>query len=123
MGDLKDLKVFQLAFQQASEIYKFTLDFPKEELYSLTSQIRRSSRSVCANLSEGYRKRSYTAHFILKLTDMDAENQETMTWLDFIEDCKYLVPEQIEGLKARNKEIGRLIGYMIRHPEKFSNKS
>jgi four helix bundle protein len=119
MYKFKDLRVYQLAFEQANDIFKFSADFPKEEMYSLTSQIRRSSRSVCGNLAEAYRKRQYPAHFSLKLTDADAENSETSVWIDFAETNKYLSIEFIKQLNERNIEIGRLLGYMILHPEKF----
>jgi len=79
----KDLLAYQKAFLQACEIFKITLNFPNEEKYSLTDQIRRSSRSVCANLAESYRKRDYHKHFLLKITDCMGENSETLVWLDF----------------------------------------
>jgi four helix bundle protein len=119
MYKFKELRVYKLAFEQANEIFILSTKFPKEETYSLTSQIRRSSRSVCANLAEAYRKRLYTAHFTLKLTDSDAENSETSVWLDFAESNKYLPFETIKLLHERNIEIGRLLGFMILHPEKF----
>jgi len=119
MYKFKELRVYQLAFEQANVIFKLSADFPKEEIYSLTSQIRRSSRSVCANLAEAYRKRLYPAHFSLKLTDSDAENSETSVWIDFAETNENLSVEIIKQLHLRNIEIGRLLGYMIQHPEKF----
>src|ERR1700754_1438026 len=87
---VKSLRVYQEAYALAMLIFDVTKKFPKEEQYSLTDQVRRSSRSVCANLSEGYRKRVYPKHFKLKLTDCDAELAETMTWLDFSFDCNYI---------------------------------
>ncbi|MGL6266387.1 MAG: four helix bundle protein [Chitinophagaceae bacterium] len=119
MHKFKELKVYQLAFKQANDIFQFSKKFPKEETYSLTSQIRRSSRSVCANIAEAYRKRKYPAHFSLKLTDSDAENSETSVWIDFAEENKYLPLEVIKQLHDHNIEIGRLLGYMILNPEKF----
>lgn len=119
MHKFKELRVYQLAFEQANDIFKLSANFPKEEIFSLTSQIRRSSRSVCTNLAEAYRKRLYPAHFSLKLTDSDAENSETLVWIDFVETNKYLSAEMIQQLHQRNIEIGRLLGYMILHPEKF----
>jgi four helix bundle protein len=94
MGDYKDLIVFQKAYQLAMDIFEETKKFPKEEKYSLIDQIRRSSRSVCTNLAEAYRKRRYKAHFISKLSDSEAENTETEVWLDFSKDCKYLSIEK-----------------------------
>jgi four helix bundle protein len=90
MGNFKDLVVYQKAFQLAMEIFLLTKKFPQDEKYGLTSQIRRSSRSVCSNIAEGYRKRRYEAHFKSKLTDADMENTETMVWIDFAFSCKYL---------------------------------
>lgn len=119
MYKFKELRVYQLAFEQANDIFKLSADFPKEEMYCLTSQIRRSSRSVCANLAEAYRKRLYPAHFSLKLTDSDAENSETSVYIDFAEVNNYLPVENIKRLHERNTEIGRLLDYMILHPEKF----
>jgi four helix bundle protein len=83
MAGFKDLIVYQKAFSLAMEIFEISKRFPKEEKYSLTDQIRRSSRSVCSNLAESYRKRRYPAHFLSKLTDSDMENSETDVWLEF----------------------------------------
>jgi four helix bundle protein len=83
----KDLKVYKAAYVLAMEIFEISKLWPKEETYSLTDQIRRASRSVCANMREAWAKRRYEAHFISKLTDADAENSETDTWLGFAKDC------------------------------------
>ncbi|MCB0797257.1 MAG: four helix bundle protein, partial [Chitinophagales bacterium] len=83
MGGLTDLLVFEKAFDLSMKIFEVSKAFPVEEKYSLTDQIRRSSRSVCANLAEAYRKRLYKGHFILKVSDSDAENSETQIWLKF----------------------------------------
>ena len=93
--------------------------FPPEEKYSLTDQIRRSSRSVCTNLGEGYRKRRYKAHFISKLSDAETENTETGIWLDFSHDCKYLSDEKYKNFIFRNTEVGKILWTMINNPEKF----
>ena len=90
MGDFKDLIVYQKAYQLAMEIFHISKKFPAEEKYSLTDQIRRSSRSVCSNLAEAYRRRKYKAHFLSKLTDCESENSETEVWLDFSRDCQYI---------------------------------
>lgn len=103
----------------AMEIFEIFKSFPKEETYSLTDQIRRSSRSVCANISEAYRKRSYEKHFISKLTDADSENSETQVWLDFAESCNYISTEKKEQLVNDSKEVEKLIYFMINNPEKF----
>ena len=84
----KSLKVYQLAYKLALEIFEISKGFPKEEVYSLTDQIRRSSRSVCTNIAEAYRKRRYPKHFTSKISDADGEASETTVWLDFVFDCK-----------------------------------
>ena len=119
MESFKKLKAYQSAIQQANEIYKVSLHFPKEENYSLTNQIRRSSRSVCANLAEGYRKRMYKPHFILKITDADAENSETSVWLDFAEQCGYLNGDLLMSMREANLVVGRLLGHMLRNPGNY----
>lgn len=119
MAVFKDLIVYQKAFSLAMEIYQISKDFPAEERYGLTSQIRRSSRSVCSNLAEGYRKRRYPKHFIAKLTDADMENTETLVWCDFILACNFISQEKYEQLISMNSEIGRILGGMMAHPEKF----
>jgi len=115
----KDLIVYRKAFSLAMDIYKTSQQFPNEELFSLTSQIRRSSRSVCSNIGEGYRKRLYEAHFISKMSDADMENSETQVWLDFALECKYLSEEIYQDYLSRSQEIGCLIGAMINNPSKF----
>ena len=116
----RDLKVYQLAYKLAMEIFVCTKTFPDDERYSLTSQIRRSSRSVAANIAEGYRKRQYPNMFASKLADSDAEATETQVWLDFARDCGYLVPDDHKRLKAGYEEIGRMLSSMIASPAKFS---
>ena len=119
---VQDLIAYQKGFKLAMDIYEISKSFPKEETYSLTDQIRRSSRSVCANLSEAYRKRRYPKHFISKLTDCDAENGETQTWLEFAIACKYISLEQFESLNEASLEVAKLLNYMILNPEKFGSK-
>ena len=119
METLKRWRVSELAFEQQAEIFTLSKTFPKEELYSLTSQVRRSSRSVCANLTEAYRKRRDPSHFISKLTDADAENSETDTWLDIIFSCAYADDQQIEKIKNLNSQIGKLLGHMLQNAEDF----
>jgi four helix bundle protein len=120
--DFKELLAFQKSFQLAMDIFQLSKSFPKEEKYSLTDQIRRSSRSVSANIAEGYRKRRYTNHFISKLTDSDAENSETNVWLEFSLKCEYINIETYNNLNTKTIEIGRLINYMINNPDKFGCK-
>jgi len=119
----KELRVYQKAFALAMEIFELSRGWPAEEKYSLADQIRRSSRSVCANLREAWAKRRYEAHFISKLTDGDAENSETDTWLDFARDCGYLTPADHDRLSQEVKEIGAMLGSMINTPEPFLVKS
>lgn len=118
----KELKVFQLSYKLAMDIFHATKQFPKEEKYSLTDQIRRSSRSVCANIAEGYRKRIYPKHFSSKMTDSDAECSETIVWLDFAKDCNYLKMDQYETFISQYAEVGKMLGSMIVNPEKFKPK-
>jgi four helix bundle protein len=117
--DFKELLAFQKSFQLAMDIFQLSKSFPKEEKYSLTDQIRRSSRSVSANIAEAYRKRRYPNHFISKLTDSDAENSETNVWLEFSLKCEYIKIETYNDLNNKTIEIGRLINYMINNPTKF----
>lgn len=118
-GGYKSLKVYQLAYKLAMEIFELSKSFPKEEKYSLTDQIRRSSRSVCTNIAEGYRKRIYPKHFRSKMSDADGEVSETQVWLDFSRDCKYIDIEIHEKLYPKYEEIGKMLGAMIKNPEKF----
>lgn len=120
--DFKELIVYKKAFRLAMDVYKLSKSFPKEEKYSLTDQIRRSSRSVCANIAEAYRKRLYIKSFICKLTDSDAENSETVVWLDFALECNYLSKENHTQMLQEADEIGRLLNFMIQNPEKFGCK-
>ena len=115
----KDLDVYKMDYEQAMEIFKVSKTFPKEEKYSLTDQIRRSSRSVCSNLREAWAKRRYLAHFTSKLTDCDGENSETETWLDFAKDCRYLDEAVHNGMIQRNHRIGQMIGAIINNPNPF----
>jgi four helix bundle protein len=115
----KDLKVYQLAYRLAMDIFNETKVFPKEERFSLTDQIRRSSRNVAANIAEGYRKRQYPNMFASKLADSDAEATETQVWLDFARDCGYLSKERIDELTGGYEEVGRMLSSMINHPERF----
>ena len=117
--DFRELLAYQKAFQLSMEVFRISKLFPIEERYSLTDQIRRSSRSVCANIAEAYRKRRYVNHFISKLSDSDAENSETNVWLEFALECEYINNETFISLTAKNTEIGKLINFMINNPDKF----
>ena len=116
----RDLKVYQLAYELAMEIFRQSKSFPAEEKYSLTDQIRRSSRSVAGNIAEGYRKKRYPKMFVNKMADADGEATETQVWLDFARDCGYLSVERQAGLTAKYEEVGRMLGGMINNPDKFS---
>ena len=120
MGDYRDLIVFQKSYRLAMDIFEVSKKFPGEEKYSLTDQIRRSSRSVCVNLVEAYRRRKYRPYFISKLTDSETENAETQVWLDFSKDCKSLSVEQYSDFTFRNDEVGKMIWNMIQNPDKFT---
>jgi len=119
----KKLLAYQKAFELSTEIFELSKLFPKEETYSLTDQIRRSSRSVCANIAEGYRKHQYPKHFKSKLSDSDSENSETQVWIDFACSCKYINSEQQQILTTKSIEVGKLINYMINYPTKFGVKT
>ena len=106
----QDLEVYQLAFDAAMRIFELSKRFSVEERYSLTDQIRRSSRSVCANLAEAWRKRRYEAAFVAKLTDYQAEAAETQTWIAFAVKCSYLTAEVGENLqRAYDQILGKLV--------------
>lgn len=113
----RDLEVYRKAFDASMEIYRLSKSFPKEETYSLTDQIRRSSRSVCANLAEAWRKRRYEGAFAGKLSDAEAEAAETQVWLEFAVECEYMKREPARALYERYHEIIATVVGMINHPE------
>ncbi|OUL31955.1 four helix bundle protein [Nostoc sp. 106C] len=118
----QDLKVYQMAFDAAMKIFELSKKFPVEERYSLTDQIRRSSRSVCANLAESWRKRRYEAAFVAKLNDCEAEAAETQTWIEFAVKCNYLDVElgrELYGIY--NRILGGLVN-MITDPSPWLMK-
>jgi len=115
----RDLKVYQLAYQLAMEIFHESKTFPREERYSLTDQMRRSSRSVATNIAEAFRKRQYPNMFANKLSDSDAEATETQVWLDFSLDCEYLSQNRHKQLTKGYEDVGKMLGSMIAAPEKF----
>jgi four helix bundle protein len=124
INSAKDLEVYKKAYSLSMEIFEKSKSFPPEEKYALTSQIRRSSRSVCLNLREAWAKRRYEAHFISKLTDCDGENSETDSSLDFALDCNYIDTKTHEKLTANNRAIGKMLGSMLNNPSSFLlNKS
>jgi len=119
LNSAKDLDVYKKAYDLAMSIFWLSKQFPDEERFALTSQIRRSSRSVCLNLREAWAKRRYEAHFVSKLTDCDGENSETDSSLDFAKDCEYIQAEQYEQLTAVCRQIGKMLGSMINNPGPF----
>lgn len=116
----RDLKVYQTAYKLAMEIFHLSKQFPREERYSLTDQIRRSSRSVAANIAEGFRKRRYPNMLISKLVDSDGEATETQVWLDFAVDCEYMSREDRDRLTDGYEEIGKMLSGMMAKPERFA---
>ena len=119
INSAKDLDVYKKAYELAMTIFRLSKTFPGEERYALTSQIRRSSRSVCLNLREAWAKRRYEAHFVSKLTDCDGENSETDSSLDFARDCEYITAEHHKELTAICQQIGKMLGSMINNPGPF----
>ncbi|MBP6977615.1 MAG: four helix bundle protein [Lentimicrobiaceae bacterium] len=123
MIGFRDLKVFQEAFSMSMEIFNLTKRFPAEEKYSLIDQIRRSSRSVTANIGEAYRNKQYIAHFKSKISDADMENTETQIWPDYSLACNYISKEAYEKLLNQSDKIGRMLNQMIRNAENFTKNS
>ena len=115
----QDLLAYKKSFELAMQIFEISKTFPRDEAYSMTGQIRRSSRAVSAAISESYGKRRYPIHFVSKLTDSDSENLETQTWIAYAEACEYIDKEIKLELINKSKEVGKLLNYMIHHPEKF----
>jgi four helix bundle protein len=119
INSAKELNVYIKSYDLSMKIFNISKSFPKEEKYALTSQIRRSSRSVCLNLREAWAKRRYEAHFINKLTDCDGENSETNSSLDFAKDCGYVSDEIYQELVNENFQVGKMLGSMINNPQPF----
>jgi four helix bundle protein len=117
--NFKSTKIYRKSFDLAMEIFEVSKSFPSAEKYSLVDQIRRSSRSVCTNLAEAYRKKQYPANFISKLSDCDAENSETNVWLDIAHACDYIDRDLHQNLVSKNEEIGKLLHHMITNPDKY----
>ena len=120
--DFKKLIVFKKTYNLAMDIFEISKSFPKEETYSLTDQIKRSSRSVCSCIAEAYRKRMYPKYFANKISDADGENFETNVWLEFARDCGYITKIELKELTDKNIEVGKLINHMIYHPENYGVK-
>jgi four helix bundle protein len=115
----RDLKVYQLAYKLSLEIFQETRSFPREEIYSLTDQIRRSSRSIPAGIAEGWRKRRYVKSFVSKLVDSWGEEAEVEVWLDTARDCGYISEERHTYFRKKYEEVSKMLYSMIEQPEKF----
>ena len=119
----RDLEVYKLSRELSKEIFQISKSsFPKEEMYSLTDQIRRSSRSVGAQISEAWAKRKYEKHFISKLTDADGEQQETQHWIETALDCNYLNESTVKNLLERYASVGKMINSMIKKASQFCSQ-
>ena len=112
-----ELDVYKNAFAAAMSVFDVSKRFPKEETYSLTDQIRRASRSVCANMAEAWRKRRYEAHFVSKLSDCESEAAEVQVWLQFAVECKYVEPEIARSLFLEYDSVIAMLVGMIRKPD------
>lgn len=121
--DYKELKVYQLAFQAAMRIFTLSHNWPPQEKFALTDQIRRSSRSVCGNIAEAWRKRRYSAHFVSKLSDADAETAETEVWLNFALECGYLPQNEYAILQDQYNHIGGMLTRMMNNPEQWCKQT
>lgn len=119
LNSIRDLDVYSVAFETAMTIFKISQSFPKDEKYSLTDQVRRSSRSVCANLAEGWRKRKYQAVFINKLLDAAQKAAETQTWLEFAVHCGYIDKELFENLYEKYEHIFAMLNTMEKKADAF----
>ncbi|MBM4276583.1 MAG: four helix bundle protein [Deltaproteobacteria bacterium] len=123
INSVRELNVYRLAFETAMEIFELSKRFPPEEKFSLTDQIRKSSRSVCTNLAEAWRKRRYKAMFINKLTDSEQEAAETQTWLEFALACKYIHQVTFKALDEKYEHIFAQIVTMERRADSFCRSS
>src|SRR5437870_13005344 len=122
ISSFRELRVYQLAFALQQDIFQASKQFPTEERYSLTDQIRRASRSIGANLAEAWQKRRYVAHFVSKLTDADGEQAETQHWLDTATACNYVSEKEQEVLLGKCSRVGQMLGTMMAKPEKFCHQ-
>jgi four helix bundle protein len=121
--DYRELDVYQRAFESAMRIFEVTRSFPREERYSLSDQIRRSSRAVCSNIAEAWRKRRYPAHFVSKLSDSDAEAAETLTWLDFALECQYIGQDIHTELFDHYDHICAQLTKMMNNPDQWCHSA
>jgi four helix bundle protein len=121
--DFDDLRVYRTAFRHAMTIFDLSTEWPTEEKYSLTDQIRRSSRAVCSNIAEAWSKRRYEAHFVSKLSDAEGEAAETITWLDFAHSCEYLEAGDHDELRGEYRKIRGGLVKMMRNPDPWCGPS
>jgi four helix bundle protein len=119
ISSYRDLILYQKAYNLAMEIFDLTKSYPKEEKYSLTDQIRRSSRSVTVNIAESWAKKRYVKSFVNKLSDSLGEEYETEVWLDYSKDCKYITEQPHSDLISRYDEVRKMLISMINHPDKW----
>lgn len=119
VDSFRDLEVYKLSRELASSIFELTKQFPNEEKFSLTDQVRRSSRSIGAQIAEAWAKRRYEKHFISKLTDADGEQQETQHWIEIALDCEYLTKDEAKQLILEYQKLGKMLGTMIRKSSSF----
>ena len=119
IGRAQNLTTYRMAHQTAMGLFRDSKRWPREERYALTDQVRRSSRSVCANLAEAWRKRRYPKHFVSKLSDADSEAEETVVWSDFARDCAYLDPPTAAAAKQQCREVAGGLVKMMRNPSQW----
>jgi four helix bundle protein len=119
VASFRELVVYQKSRKLALTIFQLSQSFPKEEMYALTDQIRRSSRSIGGQIAEAWAKRRYEKHFVSKLTDADGEQQETQHWIGIAYDCEYWSVDIAKDLRNQCEEIGRLLGGMLEKSEQF----
>jgi four helix bundle protein len=117
--NFRELNVYKRAFELQQQLFKISKDFPREEKYSLTDQLRRSSRSIGANIAEAWQKRRYPAHFISKLSDADGELAETEHWVDTAAACEYLDADIVKSIQSMSAVIGGMLGKMMKSPESW----
>ncbi len=122
VDSFKELEVYKLSRKLSREIFETTKKFPKEEMYSLTDQIRRSSRSIGAQIAEAWAKRNYEKHFISKLTDSDGEQLETQHWIEISLDCSYISEKAANDMSNRYSSIGKMLNSMMEKSDKFCKK-
>jgi len=122
INSFRDLIVYQKAYKLAMEVFEITKHFPKEEKYSLTDQIRRSSRSITSNISEAWAKKIYIKSFVYKLSDSLGEEYETENWLEYSKDCKYIDHQTYDKMMNGYEEVRKILIYMVNNPEKFCKK-